>query len=194
MERRHQAQPPRIHGAAVLGGDLASGLPVGGERVEAGGLRRRDAQHAEIVLAGQPAARRRDGAGDRDLGERVAVGKQVQAGLLQRVPVGLLGDDLAAEQAQDEVERLLHAVALGVGIDVEHHGVRRQQAGPGAEHDAAAGRANRRRLRCRQSAGTALISCGRESETSPLRPMARAAWPPTLIAPRGKQARQQWSG
>ena len=62
----------------------------------------------------------------------------MQARLLQRVPVGLLGDDLAAEQAQDEVERLLHAVALGVGIDVEHHGVRRQQAGPGTEHDAAA--------------------------------------------------------
>jgi hypothetical protein len=93
---RHQAQPSGIHGAAVLGGDLASDLPVGGERVEAGGFGRSDAQHAEIAAAGQPAARWRHGAGDRDLRKRIAVGKKVQVGLLQRVPVGLLDDDLAA--------------------------------------------------------------------------------------------------
>jgi hypothetical protein len=56
-----------------------------------------------------------------------------------RVPVGLLGDDLAAEQAQDRVERLGHAVTLGHRVDAHHDCVGGEQARPGAEHDPAAG-------------------------------------------------------
>ena len=54
------------------------------------------------------------------------------------VPLGLFGDDLALEEAQDDVQRLGHAVALHVGIDAQHQRVGRQQSRPGAEHDAAA--------------------------------------------------------
>ena len=63
---------------------------------------------------------------------------QMRARIDEGVPVGLLGDDLAAEEAQDHIQRLGHAVALGVRIDPEHQRVRRQQAGTGTEHDAAA--------------------------------------------------------
>ena len=108
------------------------------ERVVAERIGRGDADHAEIVLAGEPSARRRDGADHRDLGIGLGVGQQMQPGALHRVPVGLLGDDLAAEQAQDHVQRLGHAVALGLRVDAQHHRVGRQQARPGAEHDPAA--------------------------------------------------------
>ena len=61
----------------------------------------------------------------------------MRARIDERVPVGLLGDDLAAEEAQDHVQRLGHAIALGVRVDPKHQRVRRQQPGSGTEHDAA---------------------------------------------------------
>ncbi len=62
----------------------------------------------------------------------------MSAGVDQIVPVGLLGHDLALEEAQDHGEAFHHPVALGRRIDAQHHGVRRQQARPDAEHHAAA--------------------------------------------------------
>jgi len=58
----------------------------------------------------------------------------MQPSLAHRVPIGLLRDDLAGEQAGDDVDGIGHAVALGLGIDAEHHRVRGEQTGPKAEH------------------------------------------------------------
>jgi hypothetical protein len=63
----------------------------------------------------------------------------VQPRPFHRVPVGLLGDGLAAEQAEDRIERFGHAVALGHRVDAHHDRVRGQEPRPGAEHDPSAG-------------------------------------------------------
>ena len=55
-------------------------------------------------------------------------GLQLQARVLQREPVGLRRDGLAAEQRHDHVERLVHARALHVGGDAEHVRVGRELA------------------------------------------------------------------
>ena len=65
---------------------------------------------------------------------RLLIGAQVEARLAHRVPVGLLRDDLAVEEAGDDVDRIGHAVALRVGVDAEHHRVGRQEARAEAEH------------------------------------------------------------
>jgi hypothetical protein len=62
----------------------------------------------------------------------------MRAGIDEGVPVGLLGDDLAAEEAENDVERLGHPIALCVRINPEHQRIRCQQPRPRAEHDAAA--------------------------------------------------------
>jgi len=62
-------------------------------------------------------------------------GSEVQPRLLELEPVGLHGDRLLAfQQRHDGGERLLHAVALGRGIDAHHVGVRRQRARAAAQH------------------------------------------------------------
>jgi hypothetical protein len=58
----------------------------------------------------------------------------MQPGLTHRVPIALLGDDLAVEQTGDDVDGVRHPVALGLGIDAEHHRVRWQEARAEAEH------------------------------------------------------------
>ena len=58
---------------------------------------------------------------------------------MQVVPLALLRHALAAEQAADDVDALVLAVALGHRIDAERVGVGRQRAGTGAEDGAAAG-------------------------------------------------------
>ena len=63
----------------------------------------------------------------------------MQPRVLERVPIGLFRHGLAAKQAQDHVEPLQHAIALGRGIDAQHHRVRGEQARPHAAHDAAHG-------------------------------------------------------
>jgi hypothetical protein len=63
----------------------------------------------------------------------------VQPRLAQLEPVGLEGHRLlAAQQRHDGVERLVHARALGHGLDPHHVGVGNERAGPAAEHGAAA--------------------------------------------------------
>ena len=62
----------------------------------------------------------------------------MQPRLAHPIPVGLLGDDLAGQKARDDVDRVRHAVALGLGIDAEHHRIRWQEAWPKAEHRPAA--------------------------------------------------------
>jgi hypothetical protein len=63
----------------------------------------------------------------------------VGAGVDQVIPGGLLGHDLALEQAQNHRQALHHPVALGHRIDAQHHRVRRQQARPDPEHHPPAG-------------------------------------------------------
>jgi len=49
-------------------------------------------------------------------------------------PIGVQGDLLAAQQAQDDLQRLAHHAPLLARVDAEHHGVGGQQARPHAEH------------------------------------------------------------
>src|SRR5690606_16099190 len=114
VHRPDQPQARRVHRPAVLGSDLVGDFPVRVERVVAEGIGGGDADHAEAVFPGEPAAGRRDRAHDRDLGVRLRVGRNMCSRVYEGVPVGLLGDDLALEQAEDHVERLRHTVALHV--------------------------------------------------------------------------------
>ena len=127
-----------VGGVAVLVGDLVPRLPVRAERVEALPCGRGDRQQPDAVRAGRDRAGRRDGRRDRDLEVRFAVRLQLQARVLQREPVGLHRDGLAAEQRHDRVERLVHPRPLPIGRDAEHVRVGRQLARPAAEHRAAA--------------------------------------------------------
>ena len=61
------------------------------------------------------------------------------AGVDEGVPIGLFRHVLAFEEAQDHVQRLRHAVALGVWVYAQHQRVGGQQARPGAEHHTTAG-------------------------------------------------------
>src|SRR5271170_8247216 len=67
VQRADEAQPRRVHLPPMLGGDIASYLPVRTKRVEAERVGRSDADHAEIVFAGKPSARWGDCADHRDL-------------------------------------------------------------------------------------------------------------------------------
>ncbi len=136
VDVQHAAQAVAVHLASVLGGDLARDLPVARERVEAGSLAGGDAEHPEVVLAGHAAARRRHRARHAHLGIRHGERTEVRVGVAHRVPVRLLGDELAAEESQDDVDALVHAPAGVLGLDPHHQRVRREQARPGAEHHA----------------------------------------------------------
>ena len=56
--------------------------------------------------------------------------QELQAGVVEVVPLALLRHAFAAEQAADDVDALVLAVALGHRIDAEGVGVGRQGAGP----------------------------------------------------------------
>jgi hypothetical protein len=58
--------------------------------------------------------------------------QELQRRVLQGVPVGLLGNALALEQAADDVDRVVLAVALVHRVDAERSG-RRTAARPGPE-------------------------------------------------------------
>ena len=65
--------------------------------------------------------------------------QQLQRGVVHREPVALGGDALALEQAADDRDRLVLAVALRHRVDAERVRVGGQRAGAGAEEGAAAG-------------------------------------------------------
>ncbi len=96
-------------------------------------------QETAAEAPGQAGPGRGDLRRDGDLGHRSLVRAQLQPGLDQPEPVGLHGDRLAGQQAQDRLERLLHHVALAGRVDAHHERVRGQRARSHAEHDAAAG-------------------------------------------------------
>ena len=139
MHRPDQPQPGWVHRPAVLGGDIVGNLPVGRQRVIAERVGRRDADHAQAILAGHASAGWGYRADHRDLGVRIGVGQDVRPGADQRVPIGLFRNPLAFEQPQDDIQRLGHPVALRVRVDAQPQRVGCQQAGAGAEHYPAAG-------------------------------------------------------
>ena len=100
---------------------------------------RGDRQHADAVPARAARAGGREGRRHRDVETVVAVRLQLQARILEREPVGVHGDGLAAEQPHDRVEALLHARPLLVRRDPEHVCVRRELARAAAEHHPASG-------------------------------------------------------
>jgi hypothetical protein len=83
------------------------------------------------------------GAGRRDLGRhrhlhvRTRVRHELQPRLLDAEPVGDLRDRLAAQERDEDVQRLFHHVALAQGVDAHHEGIGGQRARPHAEHEAA---------------------------------------------------------
>ena len=68
---------------------------------------------------------------------RLRIGAQLQLRVGQVEPVGLAVDGLAAQQRHDDVERLVHHLALVAGIDADLQRVVDQRAGTHAEHRAA---------------------------------------------------------
>ena len=58
-----------------------------------------DRQHADAVPSGGERSGRRARRGDRHFHHRLRVARQLQFGIFQRVPIGLLGDGLAFQQA-----------------------------------------------------------------------------------------------
>ena len=44
----------------------------------------------------------------------------MRPGVDEVVPIGLLGDVFAFEQAQNQVQRFGHAIALRIGVDAHH--------------------------------------------------------------------------
>ena len=62
------------------------------------------------------------------------VGQQLEAAVVQLEPVGALGDDLAPQEPDHDVERLVHAPALVHRVDAHHERVGGQLAGADAEH------------------------------------------------------------
>ncbi len=88
-----------------------------------------------------PAERHARGADLRSHDERhfLLQRQELQGGVLHRVPVGLVGDPLAVEQAADDADRVVLAIALDHRIDAERMGVGGQRTGARAEDRAAAG-------------------------------------------------------
>ena len=124
-----------VHGLAVAGGFLLGDLPLAGDGLEAAGHAGAQREDADAVLAGGGRAAGREGAGDGDGEVGVAVGAEMEAGLLHLEPVGLAGDGgVAGQQRHDGLEAFVHAAALCVGLDAEHVGVGHQGAGAAAEH------------------------------------------------------------
>lgn len=79
-------------------------------------------------------ARGRDRGGDGHVEALGPVGAELEARVGELVPVRLLGDRLAAHQADDRVERLGHHRALAQRVDAHHERVGGQLAGARAEH------------------------------------------------------------
>jgi hypothetical protein len=137
VPRQQHAPVLAVDLGAVLGGRLLGEAPLRGQRQEALARHRAQRDDADAVLAGQSHARRADLRGDDEL--HVLLQRQELKGrVLQGVPLGLLGDALALEQAADDADRVVLAVALGHRVDAERVGVGRERARPRAEDGAAA--------------------------------------------------------
>ena len=138
MHRADKAQPRRVHRPPLFGREVVGDLPVGGQRVEPERVGGGHADHRQIVFTGQPPTRRRDRAHHRHFRIGLGIGQHMRPGVDEVVPIGLLGDVFAFEQAQNQVQRFGHAIALRIGIDAHHQRIGSQQARTGAEHHAAA--------------------------------------------------------
>ena len=87
------------------------------------------------MLARADHARGRHDARHRDGEVRVGVGREMQPRLAELEPVGLHAHGLlAAQERHDGVERILHSLALGDGLDAHHVRVGDEGARPTAEH------------------------------------------------------------
>ena len=139
VHRPDEAPLVAVDRRAELLGPLLHHLPVRTEHVEPA-----LPSWPRVERRLQPKRPARRGAGGRDLGrhadlgEGALVGEQLQACLHQLEPLRLHGDRLAGEQLEDGLEALLHHVALLGRVDAHHEHVRRQRAGPDAEHHPAA--------------------------------------------------------
>ena len=134
VEVEHHPPVGPVHDPVMLGGGLLGEAPLQRQRRQALGGHRTDRQHAHAVLAGERHARRADHRRrhHRDL---VLVRQDLQLRVVQREPVALVGEALAAcEQALDDRDGLVLAVPQQHRVDAQRVGVRRQCAGPGAEH------------------------------------------------------------
>jgi hypothetical protein len=137
-ERRDEAQLGRVHDMAVGGRRFVRDFPVAAKDIEPARGRCRDTEHREPIFAGRGAARRGHRAGDREFGEGLGVRQDMRARILEREPLRMVGHRFAAQQPEDDFQRLDHAAPCIVGIDAEHLGILDEKAGPHAERDAAA--------------------------------------------------------
>ena len=118
----------------MLCGGLFGEAPLQRQRRQAFGGHGADREHAHAVLAGERHARRADHrrGHHRDL---VLVRQDLQLRVVQREPVALVGEALAArQQALDDRDGLVLAVPQQHRVDAERVGVRRQRTRPGAQH------------------------------------------------------------
>ncbi len=138
MPAQEDAPVLAVDGGAVLLGGRLGETPLGRQRQQPLVRHRAQRDDADAVLAGQRHTGGADLRGDGE-GHVLLQRQQLQGGVLQGVPVGLLGDPLALEQAADDADRVILAVALNHGIDTERMSVRRQCARAGAEDRPAAG-------------------------------------------------------
>ena len=124
-----------VHGLAVLGRGLLGDLPVGRDGLGSARQPRAEREDAQAMLARADHARGRHDARHRDGEVRVGVGREMQPRLAELEPVGLHAHGLlAAQERHDGVERILHSLALGDGLDAHHVRVGDEGARPTAEH------------------------------------------------------------
>ena len=132
---QHQAPVAPVHLLAVLGGGLLGEAPLQRQRLNAGLGDRADGQHPRLMLAGQRHPGRADQGGDGKL-HALLRRFQLQLGVAQGEPVRLMGDALIAlEQAADDADGFILAVAQQHGINAEHVRIGWQGAWPRAEND-----------------------------------------------------------
>ena len=116
---------------------MLADLPVAAQGFDDLGVRGREVDHPHPVLAGRPRAGRRADAGRDHVQARKSVRVELEAGVDQLEPIGLLGHPLALQQADDHVEAFVHLAARVGDVDAEHVRVGGQRARPDA-HDVAA--------------------------------------------------------
>src|SRR5665213_1381664 len=89
--------------------------------------------------AGGARSRRGYLARDRHLDGRTGVGSQMQSRVVEREPIGFLGDGLAAKQRNQYVKRFVHPIALLRNSNSQHGSVGWKSARTDAAHHAATG-------------------------------------------------------
>jgi hypothetical protein len=135
----HQHPPVlAIDGLAVLGGGGLRKAPLRRQCVQAFLGQRPDRNDPDAVLSGQRHAGGTDLRRHRE-GHVFLQRQQLKSGVLEREPVRLDRQTLAAHQAPDDADGLVLPVAEEHRIDPERMGVRRQRTGPGTEDCAPTG-------------------------------------------------------